>query len=143
MSLSQEGAEAVVRVRDNGMGLAPDLLPRVFDLYTQAERTLDRALGGLGIGLTIVRRLVEMHHGSVEARSDGPGLGSEFIVRIPLLRDELEPPTESTAAPSAGADGPGASARVLVVDDHEDSATSLSLVLGHLGHTVRTALNGQ
>ena len=73
----------MVRVRDNGSGMKPDLVPRVFDLFTQGERTLDRSQGGLGLGLTLVKRLVEMHGGTVEARSDGPGKGSEFTVRLP------------------------------------------------------------
>ncbi|WP_165233924.1 CheR family methyltransferase [Aquisphaera insulae] len=94
VSLGREGPEGVIRVRDNGNGLSPELLPRVFEIYTQADRTLDRSLGGLGIGLTIVRRLVELHSGTVEARSDGPGRGSEFIVRLPLL----VPPGEGNPA---------------------------------------------
>ena len=85
LTLEQNEKDAAIRVRDNGMGIAPDLLPRIFDLFTQAERTLDRSQGGLGIGLTLVRRLVEMQGGTVMAQSDGPGQGSEFIVYIPLV----------------------------------------------------------
>src|SRR5207302_118277 len=85
LSVSREGPDAVVRVRDTAAGLAPEMLPRVFDLFTQVERTLDRAQGGLGIGLTLVRSLVEMHGGSVRAFSAGPGRGSEFVVRLPAL----------------------------------------------------------
>jgi two-component system CheB/CheR fusion protein len=77
----------VLAVRDDGAGIAPDLLPRVFDLFTQGEQALDRSDAGLGIGLTLVRSLVEMHGGAVEARSDGPGKGSEFIVRLPLAEE--------------------------------------------------------
>lgn len=84
LAAAREGAEVVLRVRDNGIGIAPDLLPRLFDLFAQAERSLDRSQGGLGIGLTLVRRLVELHGGSVEASSEGPGRGSEFRVRLPV-----------------------------------------------------------
>jgi PAS domain S-box-containing protein len=84
IAAQQEGAEAVIRVRDNGMGLSTDLLPHVFDLFTQADCSLDRSQGGLGIGLTLVWQLVDLHDGRVEARSDGPGQGSEFIVRLPV-----------------------------------------------------------
>ncbi|QEH33625.1 Alkaline phosphatase synthesis sensor protein PhoR [Aquisphaera giovannonii] len=87
VSMERDNGKAVVRIRDNGVGLAPELLPRIFDLYTQAERTLDRSLGGLGIGLTIVRRLVEMHGGTVEAHSEGLGRGSEFVIRLPLAAE--------------------------------------------------------
>jgi signal transduction histidine kinase len=93
-----EGGEAVIRVRDNGMGLSADLLPHVFDLFSQADRSLDRAQGGLGIGLTLVRRLVDLHGGHVEARSDGPGQGSELVVRLPA--SPTPPPPASPAVPS-------------------------------------------
>src|SRR5262249_51020273 len=88
LSAGAEGGEAVVRVRDSGMGLPPEMLSSIFDLFTQADRSLDRSQGGLGIGLTLVRRLVEMHRGTVEAHSEGLGRGSEFVVRLPLLKDE-------------------------------------------------------
>ena len=132
----QEG-KAVVRVRDNGMGIAPELLPKVFDLFTQAERTMDRAQGGLGIGLTIVRRLIEMQGGTVEARSEGPGQGSEFIIRLPLTKSPS--PIIPLSRNSAAATDQRGGLRVLVIDDHEDSAKSLSILLRHLGHEVRTA----
>jgi signal transduction histidine kinase len=92
----REGAEAVIRVRDSGIGINPDLLPRIFDLFTQADQSLDRSRGGLGIGLTMVRQLVQMHGGQVEARSEGLGKGSEFIVRLPALGDSF------LAEPAAG-----------------------------------------
>ena len=85
LSAERDEHEVVLRVRDTGIGMSPELLPRVFDLFTQGERGLDRSQGGLGIGLTMVRSLVEMHGGSVIGRSDGPGQGSEFIVRLPVL----------------------------------------------------------
>jgi signal transduction histidine kinase len=83
LDVKEKDKDAIIRVRDNGMGIAPELLPRVFDLFTQADRALDRAQGGLGIGLTLVRSLVEMHDGQVVAHSDGPGEGSEFVITLP------------------------------------------------------------
>jgi CheY-like chemotaxis protein len=119
------------------------MLPRVFDLFTQVDRSLEKTTGGLGIGLTLVERLVAMHGGSVEARSEGLLKGSEFIVRLPL---QLVPPrAETTASPPLGdaAIGGGSSIRrILVVDDNQDAADSLSAVLRLRGHEVRTAYDG-
>ncbi|HEX5635304.1 MAG TPA: ATP-binding protein, partial [Gemmatimonadales bacterium] len=128
--------EAQVRVVDSGEGMAPELLTQVFDLFTQAHRTLDRAQGGLGIGLTVVKRLVELHGGTVVASSEGPGRGSTFTLRLPLC-DALPQAPES---PRAEARRPAASAlRVLVVDDSRDAAESLAELLRLSGHEVRTA----
>jgi signal transduction histidine kinase len=90
VSLQQEGASAVLRVQDNGIGIGPDLLPEVFDLFTQGQRTPDRAQGGLGLGLALVKKLVELHGGAVEAHSEGLGRGSTFVIRLPLLRQDSE-----------------------------------------------------
>ncbi|MBX9583697.1 MAG: response regulator [Gemmataceae bacterium] len=138
LTLGRDGGEAVIRVRDTGAGIAADMLPRVFDLFTQVDRTLDRSQGGLGVGLTLVRRLAELHGGWVRASSGGPGAGSEFEVRLPAL--------------AAGAAKPGANGRprraarpnyrVLVVDDNADAADSLALLLELAGDTVRTAGSG-
>jgi len=128
--------EVCVRVRDTGMGIAPSLLPRVFDLFTQGARTLDRAQGGLGIGLTLVKRIVEMHGGTVEARSAGPGAGSEFIVRLPLLA-RTSAAVHDEHAETAEADQ-GTRARVLVVDDNVDAADSIAMLLSLQGHEVRS-----
>jgi signal transduction histidine kinase/DNA-binding response OmpR family regulator len=129
----------VFRVRDTGIGIPPEVLPKVFDLFTQADRALDRSQGGLGIGLTLVRRLVELHGGSVEASSPGPNQGSEFVVRLPVVIDAPEgQPPAGGAAPRPGTP----SFRVLVVDDNVDAAESLSLLLGMMGQVVRTAHDG-
>ncbi len=137
----RQGDTALVRVRDTGFGIPATLLPHVFDLFTQADRTLDRAQGGLGIGLTLVKTLVELHGGSVEAHSDGPGKGSEFIVRLPVA---ATPTTTPTAAALAAAVTPCAAAwRVLVVEDNQDAADSLAMLLRLWGHEVRTAHDGQ
>jgi PAS domain S-box-containing protein len=136
----REGDMAVVQVRDNGMGLSAAMLPRVFDLFAQEDRSLDRSQGGLGIGLTLVHSLVQHHGGSVTADSAGPGQGSEFVVRLPLLPVAAAPPPDSPAA--APATSPLGPRRVLVVDDSRDAARSLSRVLGLWGHEVRVAHDG-
>jgi PAS domain S-box-containing protein len=141
LTARQEGGELVLRVRDTGIGIAPEMLPKIFDLFVQAERRLDRSQGGLGIGLTLVRRLVEMHGGTVAAHSDGPGKGSEFVVRLPALPQERKeellrrPPEEEQPATPPGR-------RILVVDDNVDGAETLALLLRLEGHEVRTAHDG-
>ncbi|HEX7787997.1 MAG TPA: CHASE3 domain-containing protein [Methylomirabilota bacterium] len=138
----RDGADAVIAVRDTGAGIAPDLLPRVFDLFTQADRSLERRQGGLGLGLTLVRRLVEMHGGSVQVASDGPGQGSEFTVRLPGV-DGIEAPVASARPASAAPADPAVAARhILVVDDQSDSTDSLAMFLRLRGHEVRTAHDG-
>ncbi len=132
------GSQVVVSIRDQGVGLSPEELPQIFDLFMQADHSLDRSQGGLGVGLTIVRRLVEMHDGEVEARSDGLGRGSQFIVRLPRYEGSEEPGRES----SSSAQNPSASRRVLVVDDNADAADSLTLYLRMAGHEARTAYDG-
>lgn len=138
LSAEQEGAEAVIRVRDTGIGIPPDLLPRIFDLFTQADRTLDRSQGGLGIGLALVQRLVELQQGRVEALS-AIGQGSEFIVRLPIAPD-------AEAAPLASADPDArtsvANLRVLVVDDSLDTAHTTATLLNVAGHETRLAHDG-
>ena len=140
LRVEQEDAQVVLRVRDTGIGIASELLPHIFDLFTQAQRSLDRSQGGLGIGLSLVQRLVELHGGTVQAHSV-LGHGSEFVVRLPVLQDFTPPspgsvPSARTAPPS----GPGC--RVLVVDDNVDLARSLAMLLEMSGHQVRTAHDG-
>jgi len=142
LTARQEGTELVLRVRDTGIGIAPDMLPMIFDLFVQAERRLDRSQGGLGIGLTLVRRLVEMHGGSVTAHSEGPGKGSEFVVRLPTLSDEQKRARLRQQADDKPVVAPTAPRRILVVDDNVDAAESLAVLLRLEGHEVRTAPNG-
>jgi PAS domain S-box-containing protein len=134
-----EDGEAVVSVRDDGVGMAPDLLTRAFDLFVQETRSLDRAQGGLGIGLTLVRTLVKMHGGSVRAFSEGPGRGSELVVRLPLAPEAA--PSAVDRAPSAR-NATGAPLRVLVVDDNVDAAAALGKLMKILGHEVALAHDG-
>ncbi|HEY7330137.1 MAG TPA: response regulator [Gemmataceae bacterium] len=146
LAVERSGNEVIVRVRDNGIGISPEMLPRIFELFAQGERTLDRSQGGLGIGLTLVRRLVELHGGSVQALSEGLGRGSEFAVRLPAVQKNDELPTRNGAAqnPLDAFKTPVAARwRVLVVDDNRDSADSLSVLLQMLGHEVRAAYDGE
>ncbi len=138
LSAGREGDEAVIRIRDNGIGIPPELLPQMFDLFTQAEGGLDRSQGGLGIGLTLVRSLAEMHGGRVSARSEGPGTGAEFEVRLPALADDADSPTPSPT-PRSVADG---RRRILVVDDSDDMARTLQILLEHRGHETRVVHDG-
>jgi CheY-like chemotaxis protein/two-component sensor histidine kinase len=128
-----------IRVRDTGMGIPREMLPRIFDLFTQIERSLERAQGGLGIGLTLVRRLTEMHGGTVEAFSDGVGCGSEFVVTLPM--SGIQSGAQSSSAVAADTTTP-AGRRILVVDDNRDSADSLATLLRLLGNDVLTAYDG-
>ncbi len=134
--------EAVVRVRDNGFGIAPDLLPHVFDLFVQADRSLARSQGGLGLGLSLVRSLVEMHGGTVHASSRGVGAGSEFVVRLPTRAEPVQPaPPRAGRAPVAAAADAGAR-RILLVEDNLDAAETLAEALGMLGHEVEVVHDG-
>jgi len=139
LSIQQEGDEMVLRVRDSGIGIAPDSLPHIFELFTQAPRSLDRSQGGLGIGLAVVRKLVEMHGGTVEAQSAGLGEGTEFTVRLPVLRS---PTGRSQTLSKERDEHSGAGWRVLVVDDNVDSADSIAMLLQVSGHDVRVAYSG-
>jgi two-component system, sensor histidine kinase len=137
LRLGREGRDAVVRVRDNGVGLAPESLHVIFEMFNQVDRTLERSQAGLGVGLTLARRLVELHEGTIEAISDGTGKGSEFVVRLPLSYARLE------EQPAHGGRAAGARARrVLLADDNVDFATSLRELLAAHGHDVRVAHDG-
>ena len=139
----RDGADVVLRVSDSGIGIAPEMLRAIFEPFTQAEQSLDRPHGGLGIGLTLVRKLVEMHGGRVEAQSAGAGRGSEFVVRIPTA---FAPPKRVAAAGAGAGEAaeapPAAPRRVLVVEDNADSRESLRIVLELKGHRVAVAADG-
>jgi CheY-like chemotaxis protein/two-component sensor histidine kinase len=132
----QEGDQVVLSVADTGIGMAPDVLPRVFDVFVQGRQSIDRSQGGLGIGLTIVRNLVERHGGTVSARSGGLGQGSEFVVRLRRSANDRLPR-------GTGAGGPASLARsgirILIVDDNVDAAATLTQALTHLGYHARFA----
>ncbi|HSO00529.1 MAG TPA: ATP-binding protein, partial [Candidatus Nanopelagicales bacterium] len=136
--------EALITVIDNGLGVAPDVLPHIFDPFMQARRSLDRSQGGLGIGLTLVKRLVEMHGGRVEARSEGPGLGTELRVHLPLAEASETVPAIDRLTPVNDTPLPAAPSglQVLVVDDNLDAAESLEAMLHDLGHAVTLAHDG-
>jgi signal transduction histidine kinase/CheY-like chemotaxis protein len=138
LTAKEEGEEAVIRVRDTGVGISPEFLPRVFTLFAQADTSSDRSQGGLGIGLAIVKHLVELHGGTVEAESEGPGKGSQFAVRLPIVRERarsaLVPAEEQPHRPRR---------RVALVEDDEDSRTVLAEVLELLGYPVVTAASGE
>lgn len=137
LSAAREGNEAVIRVTDNGVGIPPALLPKVFDMFMQVGTALERSQGGLGLGLTLVRKLVEMHGGTVSVESGGDGMGSTFTVRLPLAEKPAEAPLSTATRPTHHV-----SRRVLVVDDNKDGADSLSQLLELEGNEVRTAYTG-
>jgi two-component system CheB/CheR fusion protein len=138
LSAARVGKEAVIRVEDTGIGIRPELLPHMFDLFTQGDRVAGTASAGLGIGLTLVRRLAELHGGSVSVSSPGPGRGSAFLVRLPL-HDAVAMPARTASAASRLVGRPR---RILVVDDNVDAAVSLALVMKAEGHHVETAHDG-
>jgi PAS domain S-box-containing protein len=139
LTLTQHGGQAVVSVRDNGVGIPAHMLAKIFDVFTQVERSLDKTQGGLGIGLSLVKKLVEMHGGSVEAKSEGYGMGSEFSVRLPVVPALAgEPQDEFVDTKTV----PSPRRRILVVDDNRDSANSLSMLLRIMGNDAQTAHDG-
>ena len=137
MTVASEGPDAVLTVRDTGVGIRPDVLPRIFDLFVQASDTMARSAGGLGLGLTIVKRLVALHGGSVSASSPGPNQGSEFVVRLPRIADgqgEAQPIAAEVAASRAR--------HILVIEDNTDFREGIRLLLESWGHRVEEASNG-
>jgi len=141
VGVMRSGEELVeIRVKDSGLGISPELLPRLFNLFTQSDSTTHRAQGGLGIGLALVRKLVEMHGGTVAAYSQGASRGSEFLIRLPLLTRR---PQRRSAAVSAAKRERTAPRRILVADDNADSLESLAALLRCDGHEVYTACDGE
>jgi PAS domain S-box-containing protein len=139
LTAAREGTDAVVRVRDTGIGIARDELPRVFEMFAQVKDARGRSAGGLGIGLSLARSIVEMHGGTLEAHSDGPGRGSEFVVRVPALAPEARSPAPAAEA----APGPSVTSRVLAVDDNQDALEAVATLLRMAGHPVETAESGE
>jgi CheY-like chemotaxis protein/two-component sensor histidine kinase len=139
LTAERAGGDAVITVRDTGVGISRAMLPHVFEMFTQGEQTRARTFGGLGIGLTLVKRLVEMHGGTVAAESTGLGTGSTFVLRLPAVLD-------SSQCPQPQAEGPAhmspPSLRILVVDDNRDAADSLAMLLRATGNDIRTAYDG-
>lgn len=140
VTAERQGDDAVVTVRDFGIGIAPDMLSKVFEMFEQADGFSDKSQGGLGIGLTLVKRLVEMHGGRVEARSEGRGKGSEFVVCLPALTEPAATARQTRRAQSGTM--PVSSHRVLIVDDNRDAADSLAMMMKMMGSDVRTAYDG-
>jgi CheY-like chemotaxis protein len=139
LTVRVDGAWIEASVRDTGIGIPPDMLTDVFKLFRQVDRHAGHAQGGLGIGLTLVKSLVEMHHGTVEARSAGPGEGAEFVVRLPVAHQQSS--VDSTEA-TIGSQSTLVPSRVLVVDDNRDAAESLGMLLRTLGATVHIVFSG-
>jgi CheY-like chemotaxis protein/anti-sigma regulatory factor (Ser/Thr protein kinase) len=137
VSCERDGTTAVLRVRDSGIGIAAEDLSRLFEPFVQLDRALDRARGGLGLGLALVSRLARLHGGAVTAESEGPGRGSEFVLRIPALA-MASPPADVVAAPTAASP----SRLVLVIEDDSDVRYSFGVLLGLLGHRVEEAASG-
>lgn len=137
LAVQRAGGEVMISVRDYGVGIPEDMLPRVFDLFTQVGRTLDRAQGGLGIGLSLVKRLVELHGGRIQATSGGPGKGSVFTVWLPLAHERRVTPRSTPAVPTVQV-----SRRILVVDDNQDGAASMAMMLRLSGHETLVAHDG-
>jgi CheY-like chemotaxis protein/anti-sigma regulatory factor (Ser/Thr protein kinase) len=133
----REPNHVVVTVKDTGIGIAPDKLEQIFDMFAQVDGSLEGSKGGLGIGLTLVKQLVQMHDGSVEARSDGEGRGSTFVVRLPIVQEAAAGAPRTT--PTAAETHPR---NILVVDDNRDSAESLAMLLDTMGHRTSTAYDG-
>ena len=135
-----QGSDVVVSVADTGIGIPADKLPTLFEMFSQVEVALSRSQGGLGIGLCLVKRLVEMHSGSVEAKSGGPGQGSEFVVRLPIVVEQTYPRQASDDGDKAQ---PTSDLRILVVDDNRDAAESLAMLLKMMGNNIHTAYDGE
>jgi PAS domain S-box-containing protein len=141
LTVEVQAEQVLVKVKDSGIGIPREMQPRVFEMFTQVDHSLERAQGGLGLGLTLAQRLAEMHGGTITAHSDGPGKGSEFVLRLPLAARVEEPAPSSAHADSQASTAAGGT-RILVVDDNQDAAESLAMLLRMIGHEVHTARDG-
>jgi PAS domain S-box-containing protein len=139
LSAARHGSVVEVSVKDTGIGIAADHLPSIFEMFSQVDRSLEKAQGGLGIGLSLVKRLVEMHGGTVDAHSEGPNRGSEFVVRLPIVVEPLEP----EAAMAHDGLSQRSSLRILIVDDNQDGADLLAMMLESMGNEIRVAYDGE
>jgi CheY-like chemotaxis protein len=137
VTAERDGDEAVITVADTGIGIPPGNLSTIFEMFTQVSGALERSRGGLGIGLTLVKRLVEMHGGEIEARSEGEGKGSQFVIRLPASMESAKAPPAAKVPHE-----PARTHRILVVDDNQDAATSLATLLQMTGHESFTAFDG-
>lgn len=138
LKISKEKGSAVIRVKDNGMGIAPENITSIFEMFVQVDASLERPTSGLGLGLTLVKNLVELHSGSVEVHSGGKGQGTEFTLRLPILEEDRDTSALRAAKPRTEVAG----RRILIVDDNVDAATMLSLMLNKMGNETRTASDG-
>ena len=139
LTVHQDGTQIVIQVKDTGVGIPEDMLSQVFEMFTQVDQTLDRAQGGLGIGLALVKQLVDLHHGSVFATSPGPSKGSTFTIRLPAAK---VPQLAASSLMKPHQQELNAERRILVVDDNVDGASTLAFMLGLSGHKTRTAFSG-
>jgi CheY-like chemotaxis protein len=139
LTAERKGNEAVVSVRDTGIGIAAEHMAQLFKMFSQVAPALERSQGGLGIGLSLVKGLVELHGGTIDVHSDGPGQGSEFTVHLPIVDVPVEAPDEASGGQEGGR---VARCRILVVDDLRDSAVSMAMILRMMGHETRTAYDG-
>jgi CheY-like chemotaxis protein len=139
VGVTRTDGEVVVTVRDTGIGIAHEQLPRIFDVFSQVDRSIERSRGGLGIGLSLVRRLVALHGGSIEAYSDGPGSGSTFVVTLP----HRPSPAVIESPPVRAEQAPAPALRILVVDDNRDGADTMAMLLDGMGFVTRTAYDGE
>jgi CheY-like chemotaxis protein len=140
LTAERRGAEAFIAVKDSGIGISPHMLSQIFEMFMQVDRSLEKSEGGLGVGLAIVKRLVEMHGVSVEARSEGAGKGSEFVIRLPLAAAVVPEQPRGGGPPQTQ---PASCRRILIVDDNIDATASLAKLLKIMGNDVRTAHDGQ
>ncbi|MGH6612391.1 MAG: hybrid sensor histidine kinase/response regulator [Burkholderiaceae bacterium] len=139
VDVRRSGGDAIISIKDSGVGISSEMLEEIFAMFTQVDRSLENSQTGLGIGLTVVRRLIQMHGGTVEAKSEGLGRGSEFIVKLPVAVNQAD---DLARIESRTPNSTGNGRRILIADDNEDAATSLAMVLNMMGNETRTVPDG-